>query len=151
MKNNIFSAVAIASILTFNVFLAGCNSNTSTKTTTKSESLTTKKLELLSGKPNIIFVTSEHCGSCIEMKEVMKNRDISALLENNFKLVFLDINNINLLPSNLEKPIGTPTLYFVDASGAELLEPQMGVANPQEFVSKLKNASKIYNDKFPTK
>lgn len=144
-KNLIISSLLVALSISF----VACDKKSNATDGSKAQMSQKNALNLVSGKTNIIFVTSEHCGSCVELKEVMKHSKISAILEKDFNVIYMDINNLKNLPTSLEAPYGTPTLYFVDASGSQLIEPMVGLKEEAEVESILTNAADTYKLKYP--
>lgn len=144
-KNLIISSLLVALSISF----VACDKKSNETESKQIENSNKGGLSLVSGKANILFVTSEHCGSCEELKEIMKHSKISAILEKNFNITYIDVNNLQNLPVGLEAPYGTPTLYFVDASGAELTEPMVGLKAESEFESILTNVADVYMAKYP--
>ncbi len=145
-KNLIISSLLVAVSLSF----VACDKKSETNQSSKIEINDKSNLNLVSGKPNIIFLTREHCGSCEEMKKTLKTKEISAILESKFNIIFLDINNVSLLPKGLSEPIGTPTLYFIDAAGVQLVEPLIGATDENSFISILQSAISEYSAKYPS-
>jgi hypothetical protein len=144
-KNLIISSLLVALSISF----IACDKKSNVTESSKVENSNKSGLNLVSGKANILFVTSEHCGSCAELKETMKHSKISAILEKDFNVIYMDVNNLQNLPAGLEAPYGTPTLYFVDASGSQLTEPMIGSKAESEFESILTNAADTYRAKYP--
>jgi len=144
-KNLIISSLLVALSLSF----IACDKKSNVTEDSKIENSNKGGLNLVSGKANILFVTSDHCGSCEELKKIMKHSKISAILEKDFNIIYIDVNNLQNLPAHLEAPYGTPTLYFVDASGAKLIDTMVGLKEESEFESILTSAADAYIAKYP--
>lgn len=129
-------------------FFIACDKKSNVAESQQIEKSNPTELNLISGKTNILFVTKENCGSCETLKETMKHSQISAMLEKDFNIVYIDINNADILPAKLDKPYGTPTLYFIDASGTQLIEPMVGAKDESELASILTEAAETYHKQF---
>lgn len=91
-------------------------------------------------KIKIIFISQPGCLSCEKIKEHMQYGPIKKLLNENFVVEYKDISEASTLPSTLEQPIGTPTLYFLDTNGSQIIEPMVGGKSEEGFTETLEKA-----------
>ncbi len=91
-------------------------------------------------KIKIIFISQPGCLSCEKIKEHMQYGPIKKLLNENFVVEYKDISEASTLPSTLEQPIGTPTLYFLDTNGIQIIEPMVGGKSEEGFTETLEKA-----------
>jgi len=91
-------------------------------------------------KIEMIFITQEGCRSCKIIKAHMEEEGIKQLLNDHFILETKDLSESRSLPNNLEQPIGTPTIYFLDENGEELIETMVGGKSEKNFTKTLKEA-----------
>ena len=84
----------------------------------------------------MLMLSREHCQACWYMENIVfKNKNVKALIEDNFIPVYIDINN-DFVPDGFSY-IGTPTFYFTDANGKNITERLDGGANAKDFTQKL--------------
>ncbi len=95
---------------------------------------------LKEAKIKIIFISQPGCLSCEKIKEHMQYGPIKKLLNENFVVEYKDISEASTLPSTLEQPIGTPTLYFLDTNGSQIIEPMVGGKSEEGFTETLEKA-----------
>jgi len=91
-------------------------------------------------KIKIIFISQPGCRSCEKVKEHMQYGPIKKLLNENFVVEYKDISEASTLPAALEQPIGTPTLYFLDENGNQIIEPMVGGKSEEGFTDTLNKA-----------
>ena len=84
----------------------------------------------------IYYIHREHCPGCEYMDEVLKNKEIKAILKNGYRVIVLDVNEQDALPTSLEKTRTTPTFYFVDSSNRKIAKDEH-VLTPKQFKQKL--------------
>ena len=84
----------------------------------------------------IYYIHRDHCEGCSYMDKIIKDKEIEALLSSGFKLVVVDVNNQEKLPSNLAQTRTTPTFYFVDSSNRKVAKDEH-VLNQEQFKQKL--------------
>ncbi len=88
----------------------------------------------------MIFVSQEGCRSCKKIKTYMEEKEIKQLLSEHFILSMKDLSESRSLPNNLQQPLGTPTIYFIDEDGEELIEPMVGGKSEKNFTKTLQDA-----------
>jgi thioredoxin-related protein len=93
-----------------------------------------------SSKITMIFITQTGCPACERIKEMMQYGKFKEILQKHFKITKLDISEIETLPKNLEQPIGTPTIYFLNTQGKEVIEWMVGGKSEDNFMDTLKEA-----------
>jgi len=84
----------------------------------------------------IYYIHRDHCPGCEYMDAVFKTKEIQNILKNGYKLIVVDVNNQEALPSNLLKTRTTPTLYFVDNSNHKIAKEEH-VLSPEQLKQKL--------------
>ncbi len=87
----------------------------------------------------LVFVESKHCPYCQKMKsEIFNNKDTSKILEKDYILVKMDINQANkIFPGTYI----TPTTYIFTPE-KELLASQVGYENEEFFFWTLGDAER---------
>ena len=91
-------------------------------------------------KITMIFITQTGCPACERIKEMMQYKKFKDIIQKHFIVRKLDISEVNTLPKNLEQPIGTPTIYFLNKDGKELVEWMVGGKSEENFMDILKEA-----------
>ncbi len=130
------------------LFMASCTKSSKENNTS---AVPAQSIKLLSGKVNLLFVTQDGCGACEYVKSLMQRESLKALLANRFNVIFIDISEVGELPKGLEAPYGTPTLYFVNSNGEQLIDPMIGGKDEIEFKDILDEAVSAYDTKYPAK
>lgn len=95
-----------------------------------------KESALKEKKLIMIMLSREHCQACWYMEHIVfKNKDVKALIVDNFIPVYVDVNS-DVVPKGFSY-IGTPTFYFTDESGKQVSNRLDGGANAKDFTQKL--------------
>jgi len=88
-------------------------------------------------KPIMLKLTASHCKYCKKMdKEVLSDKEVKHLLEQNFICVTINVDK-EPLPLNLKRTI-TPTFVFVDKSG-KITSQLPGSWDKKDFIDLLNN------------
>ncbi|MEA3419137.1 MAG: hypothetical protein U9Q90_07020 [Campylobacterota bacterium] len=128
MKNGIL-IMAITLLLGFSFTYAG----TSTVENKQSQTKIYPKIEM-------IFVSQPGCNSCEKIKEYMQYGAFKKLITEHFIVVKKDLSEARTLPNNLEQPIGTPTIYFLNEQGEEIIDTMIGGKSEENFMDILQEA-----------
>ncbi len=88
----------------------------------------------------MIIISQEGCISCKKIDKHMKQGKIKELLSESFIVTRKDISEARSLPNNIEQPIGTPTIYFLDEDSEELIETMVGGKSEENFIKTLQDA-----------
>ncbi|PHR55443.1 MAG: thioredoxin [Arcobacter sp.] len=93
--------------------------------------------KLIAQKENkhiMVMLSKDACDACWYMENIVfDDEKVKVLLDSNFIPVYLDIYQ-DEIPSEL-KYVGTPTFYFLDASGNKLGFRVNGVKNVKDFTT----------------
>jgi hypothetical protein len=97
-----------------------------------------KKEKVIPDRITMLFVTQPECPSCVKLEEVMSLPEPKKLIENYFQIkkIFLG----EAIPSNLEPPNGTPTVYFLGSDNEVLVEPIVGEKDETALMEFLNDA-----------
>jgi thioredoxin-related protein len=113
----------------------------------KEERVKLKKVHVVGNpkqyKVNMYFISQGGCGACEKVNAYMQKPEIKALLEKEFIVTEVDINFKEELPFAWMKPFATPTLYFFEPNGDEIVDPIVKRLSEKEFVAILKNVIEI--------
>jgi len=125
----------------FSMMFLSCDTKGLTKE--QSTKFTYKKALLLAKKENKIIllkITSKGCHFCKKMdEEVLKNKEVLAILDKNFILVEIDVNK-DILPLELEYKV-TPTFFFI-SDEEKIISKIPGSWNKNDFIDLLEMALK---------
>ena len=135
------------------VLLAGCEKKTEVtssplKKESQAESRSILKKEHSASNPkqykvNMYFISQGGCGACEKVNAYMQKPEIKVWLEKEFIVTEVDINFKEELPFAWMKPFATPTLYFLEPNGEEVVDAVVKRLVEEEFVSILKNVSEM--------
>ena len=139
MKRKIL--IAMATLLT-GVTLLCAEADTTDKQDSAKASAT-----IIHSKIEMIIVTQKGCISCKKIEKHMQKGEIKELLAKSFIVSKKDISEARSLPNNLDQPIGTPTIYFLNEDGEELIEAMVGGKSEENFIKTLHNAIKANQDR----
>lgn len=82
----------------------------------------------------MVMLSKDGCDACWYMENIVFDDDkVKALLDTNFIPVYLDIDQ-DKIPAEF-KYVGTPTFYFLDASGKKLGFRISGAKNVKDFTN----------------
>lgn len=132
MKRKILTAAA-ALLLGTTFLWAEANTTGEQKSTKTSTNIKYSKIEM-------IFVSQSGCLSCEKIKEYMQYGEIKKLLAEHFIITKKDFSKARSLPNNLEQPMGTPTIYFIDENGEEIIDTMVGGKSEENFMDILQEA-----------
>ena len=100
-----------------------------------------KKEAAKSQKIVMLMLTQDGCNMCEYMKYVvLKNADVISEIDGRFVPVEIDIKK-GKTPDGF-RAFGTPTIYFIDASGNKIGRQFVGAAKPDAFLDVLRKVEK---------
>ncbi len=100
-----------------------------------------KKEAAKSQKIVMLMLTQDGCNMCEYMKYVvLKNADVISEIDGRFVPVEIDIKK-GKTPDGF-RAFGTPTIYFIDASGSKIGRQFVGAAKPDAFLDVLRKVGK---------
>ena len=82
------------------------------------------------------------CPACAQMKARLENPSVAKVLKRSYRIHMLKSRDLDQLPSRLPRTHLTPTLYFVDSHGKQLVSPIHNITT-LEFWKTLKRAEDI--------
>ena len=129
--------LAVMAILLMGATLLHAEANTTGKQNSAKKSATVSH-----SKIEMIIVSQEGCISCKKINEHMQQGKVKKLLTESFIVTKKDISEARSLPNNLEQPMGTPTIYFLNEDGEELIEAMVGGKSEENFIKTLQDAIK---------
>jgi hypothetical protein len=88
------------------------------------------------------FVHRNGCKACRQMKVRMENPSVAKVLKRSYRIRMLNARDLDQLPSQLPRTHLTPTLYFVDSHGRELI-PLIHNITTLDFWKLLKKAEDL--------
>ncbi len=88
------------------------------------------------------FVYRNGCPACRQMKARLENPSVAKVLKRSYRLHMLNSRDLDRLPSQLPRTHLTPTLYFVDSHGRQLV-PYIHNITTLAFWKTLKRAEDI--------
>ena len=88
------------------------------------------------------FVYRDGCPACAQMKARLENPSVAKVLKRSYRIHMLNSRDLDQLPSQLPRTHLTPTLYFVDSHGKQLVSPIHNITT-LEFWKTLKRAEDI--------
>jgi len=88
------------------------------------------------------FVYRNGCKACRQMKARLENPSVAKVLKRSYRLHMLNSRDLDQLPSHLPRTHLTPTLYFVDSHGRQLV-PYIHNITTLAFWKTLKRAEDI--------
>jgi len=109
-------------------FLASCFNNEEAE----------KKPLTIPEKITFLFITQPHCPACDKLEKTMALEGPNDLLSRYF-----DVQKVyygEKLPEGIMPPNGTPTVYFLGANNAILVEPMIGQKEEEALMESLEDA-----------
>jgi thioredoxin-related protein len=89
------------------------------------------------GKPMLIFMSQEGCGSCEYMEDiVLVDDEVSEYIDKHYIAAHLDIH-ANDAPMQLQIPV-TPVFHFLNSDGSELKDAVIGGKKASRFLKAIK-------------
>ncbi len=95
-----------------------------------------KEKALKEDKLIMLMLSREECNACWYMENIVfEDKDVNTLLKSRFVSVYLNVRS-DIVPEKFPY-VGTPTFYFMDATGQLIGKRLSGALNTKEFIAKL--------------